>query len=256
VIRILLAGAWLQFMHMRRSLEDLMVLVTLPLFTIAFLAIFLEGGRRDLVPYAIVGTSIMAVWGSALFVSGEVIAIERWGATLEPTSATPAPLALVIVGRIATVTVVSLLGLVEGIVVALVVFRIGVQVPHPGVFAATVAVTAFAMVGTSTLLAALFVIARSALIFQNSLSYPFYILGGAVVPVALLPVWIRPVSRIVFLSWSSDLLRASLLPPPPADVGWRLGVIALLGGAGFGLGLWLIHRVVDRLRVLGTMSYS
>jgi ABC-2 type transport system permease protein len=256
VIRVILAGARLQFLHMRSSLDDLMVLVTLPLFTVAFLAIFVEGGRRDLASYAVVGTSIMAMWSSALFVSGEIIDTERQRATLEPTAATPAPLALLVTGRIAVVASISLIGVPESMLVAWATFGIRPSLPHPVVFLAAVAATAFAIVGTSTAMTALFVLGRSVVTIQNSLTYPFYILSGAVVPIALLPAWIRPVSRIVFLSWSSDLLRSAMLPAPPTDVGLGLAMVLLLGSAAFGAGLWLIGRVLHRLRVLGTMSYS
>lgn len=256
MIRVILAGARLQFLHMRTSLDDLMVLVTLPLFTVTFLAIFIEGGRRDLAGYAIVGTSIMAIWSSALFVSGEIIDTERQRETLEPTVATPAPLALLVTGRIAVVAAISLVGVPESMLVAWATFGVRPSLPHPLVFVAAVAATGFAIVGTSTAITALFVMARTVVTFQNSLSYPFYILGGAVVPVALLPVWIRPVSRFVFLSWSSDLLRSAMLPAPPTDVGFRLAMVLLLGSAAFAAGLWLVGRVLHRLRALGTMSYS
>ena len=53
-------------------------------------------------------------------------------------------------------------------------------------------------------MATVFVLARTAMLFTNALGYPFYILGGVLVPVAFLPGWLRPVSRLVFLSWSSD----------------------------------------------------
>ncbi|GAA1965054.1 ABC transporter permease [Kitasatospora viridis] len=256
MIRVLLAGARLQFLHMRTSLDDLMVLLTLPLFTVAFLAIFVEGGRRDLAAYAVVGTSVMAVWSSALFVSGEIIDVERQRATLEATATTPAPLALLVAGRVAVVASISLVGVPESMLVARVAFGIPIGVPHPLLFLAALAATAFAVIGTSTVITALFVLGRSVLTFQNSMTYPFYILSGAVVPVSLLPAWIRPLSRVYFLSWSSDLLRSAMLPAPARGAAGGLAAVLLLGLAAFGGGLWLVGRVTHRLRVLGTMSYS
>src|SRR5262249_19231381 len=150
----------------------------------------------------------------------------------------------------------SLIGVFESMLVAWATFGIRLSVPHPLLFLAAMAATGFAIVGTSTAMTALFVLARQVVTFQNSLTYPFYILSGAVVPGALLPVWIRPLSRIVFLSWSSDLLRSALLPTPPSDVALRLAMVLLLGSAAFGGGIWLVGRVLRRLRALGTMSYS
>ncbi|MDX1450897.1 MAG: ABC transporter permease, partial [Acidimicrobiia bacterium] len=105
-------------------------------------------------------------------------------------------------------------------------------------------------------MATVFTAARSARTFQNSLSYPFYVLGGVLVPVEMLPGWVQPLSRGVFLSWSSDLLRDSLAYPPVASLGFRVAVILLLGLVGFGLGWWLMGRVIDRLKRIGTVKYA
>ena len=81
---------------------------------------------------------------------------------------------------------------------------------HPGALALTLLVAAFATAGTSVAFAAVFVLTRNAYTFTNSLSYPLYLLGGVFVPVAFLPNVIQPVASLVFMSWSADLLRASL----------------------------------------------
>ena len=51
-----------------------------------------------------------------------------------------------------------------------------------------------------------------------------------------LPDWLRPISRLFYLSWSADLLRDSLRPGPVADPAWRLGIIALIGGVAIVIG--------------------
>ncbi len=100
---------------------------------------------------------------------------------------------------------------------------------HPVVFGSTLVAAAFAMSGTAVVMAAVFALARSSRIFQQSLTYPFYVLGGILVPVSFLPVWVRPFSRLVFLSWTADLLRASLSPEAVTDVGPRIGAVVALG---------------------------
>jgi ABC-2 type transport system permease protein len=117
-------------------------------------------------------------------------------------------------------------------------------------------VTAFAILGTALVMASVFVLSRSARNFQNSLNYPFFLLGGVLVPVALLPGWLQPLCRLVFLSWSADLLRDALEPAPVRGVAARLLVIALLGAAAAALGRWLLHRMLDRLRRHGTLSLT
>jgi len=100
------------------------------------------------------------------------------------------------------------------------------------------------------------VLARSARIFQNSLSYPFYVLGGVLVPVALLPGWLQPLTRVVFVSWSADLLRDSLSAAPIADPTLRLAAVLGLGATGLGAGIFLLRRVLVRVRALGTLTYA
>lgn len=76
-------------------------------------------------------------------------------------------------------------------------------------------------------MAGLFVLARSAVTFANSASYPFCPLGGILVPVSPLPGFLQPLSNVVFLSWSATLLRASLSPQPLPRP--RLGLAMILG---------------------------
>jgi ABC-2 type transport system permease protein len=241
---------------LRRSPGDLMVLVNTPLLTVAFLAITRHAGRPDLDAYAVLAPAVMALWHMAVLVSGEIVDRDRWAGTLELLLATPTALAVVVLGRILAVTLFSLLSLAEAIVVARVGFGVTLTVHHPWLFVATLLVTAVATAGWATAMSGTFVLARSARTFQNAISYPFFLLGGAIVPVQLLPQRLQPLCRAVYLSWASDLLRASLRPDP---VGWwplRLAAVLGLGAAGFVAGHVLLRWIVDRVRATGTVTYA
>jgi ABC-2 type transport system permease protein len=67
---------------------------------------------------------------------------------------------------------------------------------------------------------------------------------------------VRPLSRLVFLSWSYDLLRATLRPGPVEQLAPRLGAILLLGAAGFVVGGLLLRTVLRRVRELGTLPLA
>jgi ABC-2 type transport system permease protein len=112
------------------------------------------------------------------------------------------------------------------------------------------------MAAHAAILSPLFILMPSARIIQNSLSYPFYLLGGVVVPVSLLPQWIQPLSRFVFLSWASDLLRDSLDPGPLDATASRLSALVALGVAAQVLGVVLLRRVLVQVRTTGTLSRS
>ncbi|QSB15007.1 ABC transporter permease [Natronosporangium hydrolyticum] len=256
MIAALVAGFRFQLAVLRRAFGDLVALVTAPLMTLVFLAITRHAGRDDLAPYAVLAPALIVLWTVSLIVAGELITRERENASLEALIATPVSFASVITGRIAAVVLLSLVGFAESWLAAWLTFGVVVPVHHPVAFVATLLVTAAAMAGTASVMSALFVLARSARAFQNSLNYPFYVLGGVMVPVSFLPGWVEPVSRAVFLSWSADLLRDAMTPAAVPQLLPRLAMVLALGLAGYGLGLVLLRGAVNRLRRTGSLSYA
>lgn len=250
------AGLLRELRELRRSPDQLMALVTAPLLTLVFVAIMVNAGRRDLAPFAVLAPALLVLWQMALQTSGDTVESERENGSLEALVATPAPLPAVIGGRIVAVTAVSMLGFAESWLVAGLVFGVWVPVYHPGVLVLTVLATGYATAGSAVVLAALFVTTRSARTLQNALTYPFYILGGVIVPVALLPMWLQPVTAFVFLSWSSDLMRDSLAPAQVEMAAGRLGMVVLLGTVALACGSSLIRRALLRVRTTGSIGYA
>ena len=253
-MRAFLAGARLEFRVVRARPDTLIPLFTAPLFTIIFLTIVRHAGRHDLQPDALMAPVLMTLWWFALFQGGNLVTIDRWEGVLETQVATPSPLGAIILGRIAAIMAVGLLGFFEVWAIGELVFGISIPFEHPLVLALTLLATVFAMAGSAVSFAALFVLARNAYTFANSASFPFYLLGGVFVPVAVLPGWIQPLTKIVFMSWSADLLRASLKPGPLHDPAGRLGVVVGLGAASFALGRGVLALVLHRMRTTGELA--
>src|SRR5207248_641082 len=136
---------------------------------------------------------LIALWQLSLLDSGEIVAEERWAGTLEPALATPSNFAAIVFARILAVTTIALVSIPEVLVAGRLFFGVSLHVHHPLALVLTLFATAFAVSCTAVIMAALFVLTRSARTFQNSLSYPFYVLGGVFVPVAFLPGWLQPV---------------------------------------------------------------
>jgi ABC-2 type transport system permease protein len=252
-VRGFTAGFRLQVAFYRQYPDMLIPLLTGPLYTVIFSMVLRHGGRADLGAYAVVAPFFMSLWWFAIFQGGWVITTERWEGTIDYLVAAPAGFASVVLGRITTMMVVGLLSFGEVWLVGL-VLRVEVTVHHPLVFAATLLVTAFAMAATALFLANLFVLARSAATFSNSLSYPFYLLGGILVPVALLPGWLQPVSKIVFLSWSARSLRDSLAAAPVPDAWHSIAMVFLLGCATLAVATAMLTRVLQRVRQTGELG--
>jgi len=228
-MRAFLAGARVQLRFIVAYPDMLIPFITAPLFTIVFMLVFKHAGRQDLNAYAAIAPVFIALWWLALFNSGWTITTERWNGTLE-------------------------LSFFESWLVARVIFGATVTIYHWGAFVLTVFATLAAMAGTAVGMAALFVLARNAVTFSNSASYPFYVLGGILVPVSLLPHWVRPLSAVVFLSWSAGLLRATLKAAPIHEFWPHLGMVVLLGACGFAVGLVALRVILVRVRQSGELS--
>jgi ABC-2 type transport system permease protein len=252
-MRAFLAGARIQLSFFRAYPDALIPFFTAPMFSVVFQLIFKHAGRQDLTGYAAVAPVFIALWWMALFNSGWTITIERWNGTIEMLVAAPSSFAAVIFGRITATTLTGILSFGETWIVAR-LFGTTVHIEHAWAFVGTIVVTLAAMAGTAVAMASLFVLARNAVTFSNSASFPLYVLGGILVPVSMLPHWIRPVSSVVFLSWSADLMRAGLRPAPIHDFGFRLGMVALLGACGLGVGAWAMHVILRRVRGTGELG--
>jgi ABC-2 type transport system permease protein len=253
-MRAFLAGVRLEAQLIRASPDALIPFFTAPLFTIIFLSIVRNGGRHDLQPDALMAPVLMTLWWFALFHGGTLVTGDRWQGLLEWMLATPASLASVILGRITLIMTFGLVGFLEVWAVGKIVFGVSIPFEHPGALALTLLVTVFAMAGTAVAFASVFVLTRNPFTFTNSASFPFYVLGGVFVPIAILPGWIQPVSKGIFMSWSADLLRASLKPAPVHNEWGRLGMVVLLGAVSFLIGRVVLSFVLRRMRGNGELA--
>jgi ABC-2 type transport system permease protein len=252
----LLTGMRLQLSLFRRNPGHLLFLVVIPFFSAIFLAGVEQAGKDSLASYAVLAPAMIGLWTVSLDLGGSIIDTERIQQTFELQVLAPGSFSRVLVGRVLTITGLGMVGVAESILFARVAFGVKVSVSHPIVLVATLVVTALSMAGTAAAMAAVFIAARAARRFANSLSYPFYILGGVLVPTTLLPVWVRPLGWFTYLYWTAGLLRASLSTQPVAFLAWRLLAVLGTGLLAYVVGRSLIRRVINVLRREGTIGLS
>ena len=245
-----------QLQLLRRTPDALQVCCTAPLLAVIFLAVTEHAGRPDLAPVGVVAPTLMSLWLVVLLAAGQIITDERNLGTLEAMVATPARLAVVVFGRLVAVATVGVVAFAEAWLVAGLVFDRWLVVPHVAVVVGAGTLAALATAGTASVLSPLFVLLPSARILQNSLTYPFYLLGGVAVPVSAYPEWLQPLSRLVFLSWAADLLRDGFSAEPVRFAAVRMAMVALLGLIGFAIGAALLARVLVRVRRDGTLAHT
>lgn len=251
---LLLAAGRFQGRLVLTHRDYLIDLVRTPLMATVFLILVKHSGHPGLIANGLLAPVLMALWSMAMLISGEVVDSDRSLGTLELVLAAPTPFGRVVVSRVWVTTLISLLTVGEVALVAILGFGLVPHIRHPLVFVAALLATAAATAGAATLMAALFVATRTARTFQNSLSYPVLLAGGVFVPLDSLPAWAHPLGRAIYLSWSSDLLRASFDPSPVRGVVWHLAVILALGLALGVIGRLTLNRVLTMVRENGTVG--
>lgn len=249
------AASRLQVATLRRTPADLPALVTVPLQILGLLAVVRLADRPDLGTNAVLAPALMALWQNCLIVCGEVVTQDRAAQRLELLVGAPRSFFAYLTGRAGAVTAFSGLVFVEALLFGAVFLGVVPSGRALGPALAALAVTAVAAVTTSVLLSVVFVATRNPHTYQNALSYPFFILGAVLVPTSSYPEWLQPLCRLVFLSWSSDLLRDTL-GEGTAD-GWlgRCAVVLGLGIAAGVLAVVLLRRALDRAREEGRLAF-
>jgi ABC-2 type transport system permease protein len=248
------AGFLLQVRFYRHYPDLLVPLLTAPLYGGIFAMIMNYNGRQDLAGAASLAPFYMSLWWFALFSGGWIIQTDRWEGTIEYVVSAPAGFAMVVFGRIAATIMPGMAAFAETWLFARYVLHNDVTVRHWSVFLGSFALTMFAMAATALLMAAAFVLARNAVTFSNSASFPFYVLGGILVPVALLPAWLQPLSKVVFLSWSADLLRAGIATGPVQHAALGMVMITLLGIATLLAATMVLRRILVQVRRTGELA--
>src|SRR6188474_3475811 len=91
-VRVVPSAIRAQYRMSHRSFEDLMPVLTMPLFALVFMAIFIYSGRHDLIGYALIAPLLMTIGQMGFFVASEVISNDRDDQVLELLVAAPTPI--------------------------------------------------------------------------------------------------------------------------------------------------------------------
>jgi ABC-2 type transport system permease protein len=240
----------------RRTPNFWMSMFTTPAQTILFLSVVTAANRPDLTAHAIIAPAIVSMWGASVWTGGSIVRGDRWNGLLELHAAAPGPYAVSVIGRMSATLLLSLVAIPLALTTAWLTFGVDLTIRHPLVLAAALVATTASMAATALIFTSMTVLSRAAITFQNSASYPILLLSGAFVPLALLPGWVHPIGRLIFLSWGADLIRDSITADVVSDAALRFGVLVGLGVAGFLAGMRLLAVVMRRVTITGEISVS
>jgi ABC-2 type transport system permease protein len=176
-------------------------------------------GRVD-VAAAALGSGLVALWGATVWSAGSILRRERWEGTLPRIVASSAGLGPTLLGKTLGATIRTTVLISGTVVVTAAALGHSIPIRRPVPFLAALTLVVASAVALGLLLSCLFVLSRSAPRISEALMYPVFILGGMLVPLSLLPGWVRWLSALVSLRWGAELLRAATAGAHQAWPSW------------------------------------
>jgi len=225
-----------------------------PLFfaTVAFL-VFRAGHSPRTLLYASLGSAVMGMWSATSTTAGGAMQRERWHGTLEPLVATPPHFALILLPITLAMSTIGIYCLAATLLYGHFLFGIALTIVHPLLFVAAVAGTVLSFGALGFAFAVTFVRFRAAWAIGNLLEYPVWLIGGFLVPLVLLPHWVRPISWVLAPTWGMNAIRESALggsPLPDVALCLALGAVYLV------IGVLVTERVLLAARMKAALALS
>jgi ABC-2 type transport system permease protein len=254
-LRLILIGWAFQFKQLSRSSFDSFLAILWPLFfaTVAFF-MFRQGGDPDALIYAGLGAAVMGIWPATSVAAGSALQRERWHGTLELLVAAPAHFSLVLLPIGLATSSIGIYCMVTTIIFGRVAFGIDLPIEEPLLFALAVPATLLSIGALGFLIAVAFARYRTSWALGSMTEYPIWLICGFLVPLTLLPDWVRPISWLLAPTWGMNAIRQAStgVGSPLDDVLMCFG----LGTAYVALGVLLTETVLRAARARASLSLT
>lgn len=215
------------------------------MFATAALLVYRVNNDPEAMLYAGIGAAAMGIWTSQTTTAATLVQRERWAGTLELVVAAPTPFAFVVLPITFGMATLGLYSVVAVVLWDWWLFDLPLQVENWPGFVLSILMATFTIALFGFLLSVTVVRYRTAWAIGSALEYPGWLLCGFVVPLALLPGWVQPLSWALAPTWGVQAMRASAAGESP----WfDLAMCAAVGLAYAVLAAWLGNRVIDSAR--------
>ncbi len=254
VLRLVGIGWWLQVKMRSRSSFDGLLAILYPLFFAASVfLIFRQGASPSALVAAAVGASVMGVWSAVATTASTSLQQERRQGTLELLVGAPSPFPLIVLPITLAMATIGLYSLVVTLLFGRFVFGIRISLEDPVGFGVACVVTALGVSVMGFLLAVTAVRYRSAWALGTSFELPVWLICGFLVPLSLLPDWVRPISWLIPVTWGVGAVKQSAVGDSP----WAEVAMCLAVGSAYALiGTVLAGRLIDSARRHAALSLS
>jgi len=254
IIRVLALGWAMHFKMLSRSAFDGVLGVIWPLFfaTTAFF-MFRSGARPETLLYASLGASVMGIWSATSVAASSALQRERWSGTLELLVGVPTHFALVLLPITIAMSTIGIYSMTATLFWGRLLFGIHVQIEHPLLFVLAVPATIVSIGMLGFLLSVTVVRYRTAWALGNVMEYPVWLVCGFLVPLSLLPHWVRPISWALAPTWGIRAIRESALGGSPLP---DVGICCALGLGYAVTGVLLVETVLRSARRTASLSLT
>lgn len=212
----------------------LLEIIILPLAQISFFEILATYANYSpaMVQYVVIGNAIQTMSFSSVFAVANITSSDKWQGTLPSILLTPASRASIIMGRALYQIIMSTLISTTGLLYAYFLFGVNFSSANYLFLAVSLLLTSISMISFGLLISTIGLYMRTAMIVANVFLFIGLLVCGVNFPISELPVWLRPLSYVIPLTYGLDAVRLSI------------------AGAGFyTVGLYLLYLVIDGLAV-------
>ncbi|SHK19310.1 ABC transporter permease [Paramaledivibacter caminithermalis] len=208
----LLSIAKVQLMMRVTSTMWIFVVIIQPiLFLIMTLFIMDIEIRETYTMAAILGAGMMGTWSSILFSSGGDIDRERRWGTLEMIVGCPTPLWYIIGGKSLANGFAGIISMTLSFLTALIFFDGRLSITNLFWFIIVLLLNIISLSSLGMIICTLFTISRAARGLMNLMENPIFLLCGIMFPITILPLWTRPFSYVLSLTWGIEGLRMAVM---------------------------------------------
>jgi ABC-2 type transport system permease protein len=221
----------------------------------ASIAYYLLRSKDDpkLMLAASLGAAVMLMWSLVVIGSSSALENQRWLGTLELLVAAPAPLA----SAIASITVASgfvgAYGFVATLVWGRLLFHVPIAIDDPFAFGLAILSCVLAIGTLGLVMASTFVLYRAAFSLGIGLQYPVWIATGLLLPLSVLPAFVREIGWFLGPYWGFRAVRYSALGGDP----WRqMGMCLVVSLAYVFVGTVCLRLFVQVARSTGSLKLT
>ena len=167
---------------------------------------FRAGGGPELLLLASLGATVMGIWSVTTVGAADAIQRQRWAGVLELLVAAPTPFWAVLLPITIATSTTGIYALVSTLLWGRFLFGIPLVLEQPLYFVLAIPPTIVSIGLLGFVMASVIVRFRAGWAVGNMFEYPVWLVCGLLIPVALLPDWVEPISWLLAPTWGMRAL--------------------------------------------------